>query len=228
MTTLKPSLFTLSVIAMLTCSASANAQQPIVVAYRLSGWKTMEFENQQEAQQHLQTVQKLGCEATLKDHNGHQDVTYRLQVWTPLKLATEKLAHDWERWLAYSGFETVHGHGDDHAEGDASHNHAEHDHSGHNHGANGQEEIAYRLTEWKPLHFESISERDQMVAIAQGLGCDIREESHDGHQDLLIRSSTWKHAEFPTHAVAGNWEQWLRRMGFETEHEHGGQHNHKH
>lgn len=217
-----------TVMLVMSLASSAMAQESFVIAYRLSDWKTMEFDNPTKAQQHLQAVKDLGCEARTENHEGHLDVTYRLPEWKPLELASDKLVHDWEGWLKSSGFETIHGHGDNYAQGHDGHNHAADDHTGHQHGPNGEESIAYRMPNWKTLHFETGSERDQLIAIAQGLGCEVRQESHAGHDDVLIRSPRWMHAEFPTHAIALNWEQWMKRTGFETQHEHGGEHNHVH
>ncbi len=227
MKTFQTTMLATTVIVM-TWASSGMAQETFVIAYRLGDWKTMEFENPTKGQQHLQAVKNLGCEARSENHNGHLDVTYRLSNWRPLELASDKLVHQWEGWLKASGFETIHGHGDNHAQGHVGHNHAAEDHAGHEHGPNREESIAYRLPNWKTLHFETEDERKQLIAIAQGLGCEIRQESHDGHNDVLIRSPRWMHAEFPTHATAEYWEQWLKRTGFETKHEHGGEHDHAH
>lgn len=228
MHTFKLSLYVVATMLTMILTSSVMAQESFVVAYRLGDWKTMEYDDVKVAQQHLQAVKNLGCEARAEDHAGHVDVTYRLRQWKPLKLSSDKLVHQWEGWLKASGFETVHGHEEAHAEGHAGHDHAEHDHAGHQHGPNGEESIAYRLTNWKTIHFESADERNQLLAIVQGFGCEIRQETHDGHEDVLVRCPQWMHAEFSTHAIAGNWEQWLKRTGFETQHEHGGEHNHVH
>lgn len=228
MKTFQTTLLASTVMLVMSMASSAMAQKSFVIAYRLSDWKTMEFDNPTKAQQHLQAVKDLGCEARTENHEGHLDVTYRLPAWKPLELASDKLVHQWEGWLKSSGFETIHGHGDDHAQGPAGHNHANDDHAGHEHGPEGEESIAYRLPNWKTLHFETADERKQLIAIAQGFGCEVRQETHDGHDDVLIRSPRWMHAEFPTHAAAAKWEQWLKRTGFETQHEHAGEHKHDH
>lgn len=199
-------------------AANIPAEGDSVVAYRLGRWKTVHFDDAQAAQRHLETLKRLGCEAETHDHAGHIDVRYRQPTWTPLALATDDVAHQWESWLKRSGFETLHGH--DEADHD-DHDHAGHDHSGHDHGA-AAEAVAYRMTAWKTVRVPQANQAAELVAIAQALGCEVQQDGND----VSMRCSTWKHAEFASHADATKWENWLRNTGFEARHEHG--HNHQH
>lgn len=204
-----------------TASAAGEA-----IAYRLPKWNTMHFEDSAKAKQHLAAVKKLGCEAKEDSHSGHIDVAYRSGQWRSLEVATDKLAHQWEAWLKGAGFETLHGHAENHAGHDhdgadhAGHDHAGHDHAGHNHGPNGAEEVAYRLPRWKTVHFKDKAQMEEFVALMKGFGCEVRAEAHSGHVDTSVRCPEWKHIELPTHKVAQSWESWLAKNGFEVRHEH--------
>jgi hypothetical protein len=206
---------------------SATKKQPVAIAYRLSKWKTMHFDDSAKATKHAATVKKLGCETKTDNHGGHIDVTYRRGAWKSLSLSDDKVAHQWEKWLKGAGFETLHGHS--HNQSKTGVSQAGHDaHAGHNHGPNGVESIAFRLTNWKTFHYEKKSDVDQLVAIAKGLGCEVREDKHGGHSDVVIRCREWKHAEFPSHTMATKWETQLKKLGFEARHEHGDTHDHAH
>ena len=204
-----------------TSSAAGEA-----IAYRLPKWNTMHFEDSAKAKQHLAAVKKLGCEAKADSHSGHIDVAYRSGQWRSLEVATDKLAHQWEAWLKGAGFETLHGHAENHAghdhdgHGHAGHDHADHDHAGHNHGPNGAEEVAYRLPRWKTVHIKDKAQMEEFVALMKGFGCEVRTEAHSGHVDTSVRCPEWKHIELPTHKVAQRWESWLAKNGFEVRHEH--------
>jgi hypothetical protein len=109
-----PCKFSLIALAVLLCAAAAerqvNAQQAYEVEYRLVNWKTLHFHEAGKANLHFKTMKDLGCEAKQHPHNGHIDVTYRCPAWRRITLPTDAEAHNWERWLKSSGFETKHQH----------------------------------------------------------------------------------------------------------------------
>ncbi len=217
------SIFCLSIMSG---TGAANAGE--FIAYRLSGWKEKHFEEPGKANEHLAAVKKLGCEAKIDNHDGHTDVVYRSTRWKSMEVASDKLAHQWENWMKKSGFETLHGHsanhgGDEHAghehgeKGHEGHNHAEHDHAGHDHAPGQAEEVAYRLIEWKSMRNEDPGELAELVAMMNGLGCEIRTESRSS---ISIRCRQWKHVEVPSHKEADAWQAWLKSSGFEVTHDH--------
>ncbi len=211
-------------IALFMAAASAHASEAI--AYRLSDWKEMHYDDPGQAAQHLAAVKKLGCEASQQSHGDHTDVVYRSPAWQALEVANDELAHQWETWLKGAGFETLHGHfenhdGHDHGTtGHVGHDHADHSHAGHDHGPQGAEEVAYRLADWQTTHVESANQLPQFVALMKGLGCEVRTDEHDGHGDVSIRCLEWKHIEVASHQIAAGWEGWLRNKGFEVRHDH--------
>ena len=220
----------LGCLALAAVASTSEAREAI--AYRLSQTKEMHFDDARKAELHLAAVRKLGCEAQMASHGGHTDVVYRSSKWRVLEVATDKLAHQWEAWLKKAGFETLHGHAADHGAGHdhaghdhagrdhAGHDHAGHDHAGHNHGPGEAEEVSYVMPRWKTIHSEDAGQLAELTALMKGLGCEVRTENHGGHTDLSIRCPKWKHVEFASHRAAVSWQDWLRKNGFETRHEH--------
>jgi hypothetical protein len=222
---LKLTLCVLSFVAAQSANETMGQQrpdsrEPSVVAYRLTKWKTMHFDDGDTAKQHAAAVRNLGCETKTDRHGDHFDVTYRQMDWMPLSLSSDEVAHRWQDWLDGAGFESLHGHGDSHGQDEQSD-------SGHDHRPNGAEMIAYRLSNWKTMRFDTRSDTEQFVAIAKGLGCEFRNDQRDD-RSVTVRCRNWKHAEFSSHASATSWEHWLGGCGFEAQHEHGQDHNHAH
>jgi len=80
------------------------------LAFCLTDWKTLHFDDANKAQQHLDMVKKLGCEVKQGKHSGHIDVSYRCPNWKSMQVETHKLAEQWLGWLKGSGFDVSHGH----------------------------------------------------------------------------------------------------------------------
>ena len=107
-------------VAIVHAGADRAAQAPpaeATIAYRLVEPKTMHFEDPQKHAAHAEQVQKLGCEVAKNEHAGHGDVTYRCPKWKALTVANDELAHQWEEWFEGAGFETLHGHAEEHEAG---------------------------------------------------------------------------------------------------------------
>ncbi|MEQ9411781.1 MAG: hypothetical protein RIK87_28960 [Fuerstiella sp.] len=232
-------LITQLAAGLMTVGSPTFAAEPSSVAYRLKEVKTIHFDDPGKAQLHLDAVRRLGCEARMDDHGGHLDVSCRLTQWKALTLADEDTAHRWNAWLTKAGFETIHAHGENHDH--TGHDHSGHDHStgtglqgGHQHGvADGHshsdrrdhgpasvEILTYLLPDWTTTHSRNQREADELRAILKGLGCDVRSEPHDGHEDIVFRCPRPMHLELPSHQVASNWEDWMKRTGFRTQHSH--------
>ncbi|WP_139228645.1 hypothetical protein [Planctomicrobium piriforme] len=173
------------------------------LAYRLPQWKEMHFDDAQKAEQHLQAVQKLGCEVRKDSHAGHTDVVYRCPDWKSINVANHDLAHQWEGWMKTMGFDYSHGHVDAAL-------------------TQGPESLEYRLTEWKTIHAEATAAGDitKLVATLKSIGCEVRDERHEGHADISYRSPIWRDIHFANHQSAQQWQSWLQANGFEARHEH--------
>jgi len=194
--------------AALAILPNASAEEPKAetsIAYRLPDGKTMHFDDPQKAADHLQAVQKLGCEVAKAEHAGHGDVSYRCTKWKALTVENDKLAHQWQEWLTGAGFETLHGHPEDGHEHGGAHAH-EHAHEGETH-----EEVTYQLPGWITLHPQQEDEAKELVAIFKGLGCELREARHEGHSDLSIRCPKAMHIEVASHEAAEFWQKWLTK-----------------
>lgn len=97
-----------------------------------------------------------------------------------------------------------------------AHNHAGHDHAGHDH-AHG-ESIAFRLADWKEMHFDDAAKADAHVAAVKRLGCEVKKAGHDGHIDVVYRCTDWTKVEVKSHQLAEQWQTWLMNSGFDTHH----------
>ncbi len=80
------------------------------IAFRLKETKELHFEDAAKAQQHVQTLKRLGCEVRQSGHAGHIDVIYRCTEWKTTEFTTHELAEQWDEWLKSSGFDVSHPH----------------------------------------------------------------------------------------------------------------------
>lgn len=89
---------------------SAAAADQFVVDYRATTWKTAHFDDSNIADSNSSTLAKLGCEVKKGSHGGHYDVSFVCRQWRRISLKSHDQAHQWEKWLKASGFETRHAH----------------------------------------------------------------------------------------------------------------------
>ena len=86
--------------------------------------------------------------------------------------------------------------------------------------ADSPQTIAFRLTDWKSLHFDTVTEAKQQLQTLKQLGCEARMESHVSHADLKFRAPQWTKVTVDSDDLAHEWEKWLKTAGFETLHGH--------
>lgn len=192
----------LAIITMLTGTV-ASAQEklpPQSIAFRLTEWKNMHFEDAAEAQHKLQTLKKLGCEAETEPHAGHTDVRFRTIRWAKVTLDTRKVADQWERWLKTNGFETLRGLDEAPAQGAVA--------------------VHYMMARPRTMHLNTPEEAKELTALYSGLGCDVRQAQHNGHIDLTISCLKWRNVIFEGHDEAHAIQKWLGEQGFQTQHNH--------
>lgn len=89
-----------------------------------------------------------------------------------------------------------------------------HDGDGHDHG----EVVAYRLADWKEMHFEDPMKAAQHLKAVKDLGCEARQENHGGHIDVVYRCPQWRQTPVQNHKLAEQWLGWLKGAGFDTHH----------
>ncbi len=184
-----------------TASVVSHEHSKETLAFRLADWKQFHFDDPAKAQQHLETVNKLGCEAKQDSHSGHIDVTYRCTEWKTIDVANHDLAHQWQGWLEAAGFDVSHGHVDAKF-------------------VQGTEAVKFRMVEWKSLHGNGTPDEQKFIDTLKGVGCDVRVAEHDGHSDIRFRAPIWCDILVADHATANQWMEWFKANGFETRHEH--------
>lgn len=173
-----------------------------VLAYRLPQGTTMQFDDPRVAAQHLDAVKKLGCEAQQQPVGGRTGVSYRCPEWRTMTVATHELSEQWEGWLKGAGFDCFHGHVAAEM-------------------LKGPEVINLRLADWKRLHDENLppGQVQQIRLRLVAVGCEVQEDKHDGHADVLYRCPVWSEIHLPNHEAAEQWLAFLKAQGFETRHE---------
>lgn len=167
------------------------------IAFQLSAWKTMHFDDAAKAKAHAAAVKRLGCEVKSSEHAGHFDVAYRCADWKTVKTQTHLLAEQWAAWLKGAGFDTHHSHVDQRL-------------------ATGPETVAFRLVDWTTVHKNDESFVDSL----RQAGVDVRVKSHGGHSDVSYRCPVWTDIHFADQAEADNWKKWLEVNGFQVRRGH--------
>lgn len=80
--------------------------------------------------------------------------------------------------------------------------------------------VGYRLAKTTTIHLDDANQAKSFEASLRKLGVQTRLENHNGHSDLTMSCPQWREAEFPDHATAHKWQDWLKSLGFETKHSH--------
>lgn len=78
--------------------------------------------------------------------------------------------------------------------------------------------IAFRLANWKSLHFDNPVEAQKQVQTLKQLGCEVQTEQHAGHFDVRFRASKWTKLTVDNPKLIDDWEKWLKATGFKTLH----------
>ncbi|MEZ6124887.1 MAG: hypothetical protein R3C49_17200 [Planctomycetaceae bacterium] len=80
--------------------------------------------------------------------------------------------------------------------------------------------VAYRLKDAKTLHFQDTAKAQLHLETVKKLGCEGQLDSHGDHTDVVYRLATWKVLTLNSETTAHQWEDWMKRAGFETLHAH--------
>ena len=140
------------------------------LAFNLSKWKEMHFDDAEKATKHFETVKKLGCEVKQANHAGHIDVVYRCPEWKVLAVSDHAMADQWAAWLKNAGFDVSHGHTDVAF-------------------ATGPEVVELRMVKWKTIHGNGSAEEAETLEQLKKLGVEVIVESHGNHDDIRFRAS---------------------------------------
>ncbi len=176
---------------------AAHAHSGELVAFALTSWKTMHFDDAKKATQHAETVKKLGCELKQGKHDGHIDVSYRCAQWRTMTVPDHKMAEQWIGWLKASGFDVSHAHTDPSY-------------------TTGNEIVEFRLMSWKSVHGKGGTEESQLIERLNKIGCEVVTSQHAGHTDIKYRAPVWRDVHVVDHAKAEELMTWLKQNGFEV------------
>ncbi len=80
--------------------------------------------------------------------------------------------------------------------------------------------LQYRHTQQKTIHLDDEKTAKSYEQSLKNLGCESKLGGHDGHFDLTYRCPNWRAAEFESHDAAHQWQDWLKKLGFEINHKH--------
>lgn len=86
--------------------------------------------------------------------------------------------------------------------------------------------VAYRLKETKTIHFDDARKAKLHLGAVKKLGCEAKMDDHGGHMDVMYRVTSWKALTLADEKTAHQWEDWMKKSGFETLHAHGEDHDH--
>jgi biotin operon repressor len=208
------SMLAASLIAAQTAEAQTETQQqaqtqsstmiqataaPKKMGFRLTEWKTIHSHSQEEAQETIAALEKIGCEVTSGNHGNHIDVNYRCPEWKSMKLATDQLGNQWATWCGAKGMETVIM----------------------NPPANTQKAtVKFRMPVAKTVHLHDATAAKQIINTLKLIGCEVQSNQHGDHMDATFSCPEWITIEVPTDANAHSWQKWLDESGFETQHTH--------
>ena len=86
--------------------------------------------------------------------------------------------------------------------------------------------VAYRLKDTNTIHFDDAGKAQLHLDAVRKLGCEAKMNDHGGHMDVMYRLTTWKSLTLADEKTAHQWEDWMKKSGFETLHAHGEDQDH--
>ena len=84
----------------------------------------------------------------------------------------------------------------------------------------GDEIVRYQLSDWKAKHIHDPQKAETITKTLKKLGCELKQDQHNGHIDVKYRCPKWRSLKLDTHEAAHKWEKWLKEFEFKTEHQH--------
>lgn len=178
------------------------------VGFRLSNWRTVHGDSSDTTANTVKTLKQIGCEVRQENHGDHVDVSFRCLSWRSIKVNDEKSSNQWQEWLVQNKFETV--------------------------VLNPGKEsklptVKVRMPDWKTIHARDSNQAKSLKNTYEMIGCEVKIDNHGNHIDLKFRSTKWNTIALPNSQAAHVWEDWLKKTGFETQHDHSSDnHSHKH
>ncbi len=76
--------------------------------------------------------------------------------------------------------------------------------------------VGFRMANWRTIHGDGAQAAQDTIATLQGIGCEVKQENHGGHVDIVFRCPSWKAINVQDDQQSGQWRQWLVNHQFET------------
>ena len=179
--------------------AATASPESRTVGFRMPQWQTRHLHDAAAANELAAAMERIGCEVSKHDHNGHIDIRYRCVSWKTITVESGDYAVQWSNWLSGHGLETVV------VDPPAT---------------PGLEKVKFRLANWQAAHIHDATQADEFQAMMQMIGCETERAPHNGHIDIRFRCTNWQTIALHNHDAAHGWQGWLNQNGFETEHSH--------
>lgn len=181
-------------------TAAIEAAAPVKkLGFRLSQWKTIHASSPEKAQEEVETLKRIGCEALTQTHGDHVDVRYQCPEWKSIKLSSDELVQQWANWCESKGMETV---------------------IMQPPATTPRPTVRFRLTKARTVHLHNQAEGEQIINTLKLVGCQVATHSHGDHMDATFSCPDWLTIELPSEDIAHSWQGWFRESGFETQHTH--------
>ncbi|MCS7468113.1 hypothetical protein NZK35_15790 [Stieleria sp. ICT_E10.1] len=86
--------------------------------------------------------------------------------------------------------------------------------------ASAAEVVHFQCKEWKAKHIHDAKKATAIAGTLKKLGCEVKEEQHNGHLDVKYRCVKERTLPVKSHAEAVKWEKWFKEYGFKVYHTH--------
>ena len=107
----RPTLFLLLLtFAFAFVSAAAQADEKLVLVYRLVTKKTVHIDDAKKAKDYESALKSLKVDVTVNAHGDHTDVSFVCPNWLEREYADHDACLKWQNWLRQLGFEAKHEH----------------------------------------------------------------------------------------------------------------------
>ena len=169
------------------------------VGFRLTQWKTIQSNNNQQALDNLKVLRQIGCEVQQSAQGDQIDIKFRCPNWKIIETGDEQKSMQWQDWLMMNNFETVVVNPDVNTK---------------------LPTVRMRLAQWKTIHTHDTTQLNQLQRTLDLIGCEVTSNNHGNHIDLKYRMANWNTIGLANEEAAHIWLNWLKKSGFETQHEH--------
>lgn len=166
-----------------------------IVGFRALEWKTVRLDSEDQAQQTIATLKKLGCETSSSSNQDHFEIRFRCENWRSMKLDTDSLANQWVAWCGAQGLETV---------------------MVNPPAKTKKPTVQFRMATAKTVHLHDLEKAKKIINTLTLVGCKVDTQDHNGHLDTTFSATEWITLALESQDSAESWHTWLKESGFET------------